>query len=215
MVKQLFKHLIVMLRLQPVFWSLPIIIFLLVIYGHVTNSYDSYSLLVFIGFWLLVFPAAAAMQQIGSLQQQELFISFPVSPFFHGFLYPLIVAFVYSFLFEIFLWYCLKEQQEENIQDILFASFPSALFLMMLTSMLISLFKNSGIGIFLALFYFFFGMFTGGAGQAWFYLMQWYRPKVSTEVTDFIFFQYTIVILFSIANYVMIKYRERFYILPL
>jgi hypothetical protein len=74
---------------------------------------------------------------------------------------------------------------------------------------------NSAISLCIALFFVLFGMFTTGAGQGPFYLLQWFRPKSNSGAADYVTAQYIGATTLCLLTYVLVKFREKFYLLKL
>lgn len=157
-------------------------------------------------FPFIILPSIAVLDFIGSLDQKELFITYAVSPFLVGFVRPLIIGVSGSFLFTIIVAVYID-------REIAVSSFCSVLLYFSITSFLISLFKHNGFGLVISLFYFFFGFFTTGMGQGSLYLVQWYRPKMHTDVNDFIFIQLAVAIFLYFLTYICVKYRNYFHLI--
>ena len=203
------------LKTQALFYLLPLAVFLLAVLP-VESMVNPHEFLAMFAFWFIVFPAAALMQPIGSLEQQELFISFPISPWKMAIFYPLLMDVVYGGLFELVLSISGKTIGGAIlVQTQIRASFSAIIFLFFLTIMLISLFKNSAVGLCLSIFYVLFGMFTGGAGQGPFYLLQWFRPRAESGAADYVLDQYSGAAFLCLLTFLLVKYRERFYLLKL
>ncbi|MFF2155130.1 hypothetical protein ACFVVQ_07430 [Paenibacillus chitinolyticus] len=216
MVKRELSMLFFIFRTQTILICLPFLVYTIACLGNYYGYFNGLEFMVFVGFWIHVFPAVAITYQVGSLRQQELFISLPLSSVRYGLIYPCLLSVLYGFFYETALLICINSNNGfAKSADMAVNSFPSFLLVFFLTVTLVSLFKNSAIGLCLTLFYVFFGLFTGGAGQGPFYLMQWYRPKINTDVNDFVIVQYAAVIVLCVLHILFIKYRHRFYLLKI
>lgn len=186
--------------------SLPLFFLLMSAMGEYLDFHYSKEILLFVCFPLLAFPVIVFMNQIGSLTQKELMITLPVQPWLFGVLRPIIISSFYAgavMLAAYKLWFGTTGAEV----------FAAAFFFMLLTATLITIFKNSAFGICLSLAYLFMGTFTGGSGQSFLYIMQWYRPKPSTNPDDFMTAQLIAGIVCCLINVYFIKKRSHFHIL--
>lgn len=213
MVTQELKFITYICHSQYVFVGLPFVIFILALMGNVTGVYSTLDILTYIGFWSLVFPTAAFLQQIGSLDQQELFFSYPLSPVKLAILYPFGIWILYGGLFEAVFYTCRSGlPMGTDISMVMLSLAVSLLFLVSLCTLLITLFKHAPLGLTLTLAYYTFGTFTTGTGQGPFYLNQWVRPKIGTLPEDFIGWQCAAIVLMIFLSILLLKYRNRFYL---
>lgn len=154
----------------------------------------------------MVFPVVGMMGAIGSLEQKELLITYPISPWKHGFFRPLAWGSIWALLFSIIAAYFLEI-------DRMGGPFASVLLYIAIAAFLTSLFKHAGFGLAGALFYLIFGLFTTGMGQGPLYLGQWYRPRPFVDVDAYMAIQFVAAILLYMLTAVCIKYRHHFHLL--
>lgn len=204
-----------LVKTQTLFLALPIAVCLLSVALRSNDAFSSVQFLALVGFWTVVFPAAAINGPMGSLHQKELFVSLPISPVSFGVVQPVIVFTIYGTILSVAYLAC----EPNSWNDPILLSIASSLFvssaaLFALTCLLINLLKNAAIGLVLALIYMIFGMFTTGTGQGPFYLFQWFRPRPMTGTDDYIGIQLMGLAVLLAVNYAVIKYRTRFQIIP-
>lgn len=206
MVTKELKYFLYLVKAYFVFFLIPIIITIFIgiefSIGMEEIAQGSVFLLLFP---LLILPVIGIMDYIGSLEQKEIFITFPISHWLAGFIRPIILGSVISVSFSIIVTIYINNQ-------LLLSSFSSALLYISLASFFISLTKHSGLGLAMALFYLIFGLFTTGMGQGPLYLGQWYRPRPFTDPNDYILVQLIAVIVVNTLTVYCIKYRSKFHL---
>ncbi|REK64750.1 MAG: hypothetical protein C6P35_12015 [Cohnella sp.] len=200
---------------QTLFLGLPIAVCLISVALRNNGVFSSVDFLALIGFWTVVFPAAAINGPMGALHQKELFVSMPISPFSFGVIQPVVMFTCYGAVLSGTYLSCIKSANaSDSSMRIAGALFVSAIALFALTCLMINLFKNAAIGMSLALIYVIFGMFTTGTGQGPFYLFQWYRPRPMSSPDEYIIAQLLGTAALLAANYGVIKYRSKLQFMP-
>ncbi|GFN30877.1 hypothetical protein [Paenibacillus xylaniclasticus] len=212
MVKSIISLWTYLAKSQAVFIFLPIAACLISIALRNQTAFSALDFLALIGFLTIVFPAAGMNGTLGSLHQKELFVSMPISSLSLGIVQP--VVWLTGYGAAISGTYYVVASTDERSSNVVFALFAAQAALFALTCFIINLFKNAAIGLSLALIYMIFGMFTTGTGQGPLYLFQWYRPRPFTAPDDLMLGQLVGTAVLLAANYIVIKYRSKFQLLP-
>lgn len=162
--------------------------------------------LAFVVFPMMVFPIIGSMGQIGSLHHKELLLTFPLNNFLFASIRPLLLSLIYSFFFVG----ALKMTNGYSGEEISMA-FAASVFYMNLAGFFLVYFKNVALGIILPLAYLFFGIFTTGTGQGFFYLMQWNRANSALSISDCMATQLVATGIFNLGALYFLKKRNKYH----
>lgn len=154
----------------------------------------------------MLFPIIGAMGQIGSLHHKELLITYPLNSFLTAFIRPFLLSVLYSTLFMC----SIKLTNGFNGEELKLA-FASVFFYMNLSALLLVFFKNIALGIILPMVYLFFGIFTTGSGQGFFYLMQWGRANPALTNSDCTVTQLIAGLCFILGAWYFLKQRNKYH----
>jgi len=185
---------------------LPIILMLLAIFSKGYDGDMPNNILIFVVFPLLILPIIALLYQIGSIHLKELLLTYPLHNFIFGWVRPITLSIIYAATFIVSLTLTNHYTFEELI-----AAFISSLFYMILTAFFLILFKNVAMGVALPLAYLFYGMFTTGTGQGYFYLLQWSRANPDISLYDCIIVQGIAALGFSLWGVYLLKHRNKYH----
>ncbi|TYP69625.1 hypothetical protein [Paenibacillus methanolicus] len=202
-------------KTQTLFLSLPVVVCFISFALRGGTAFSAVDFLAMIGFWTLVFPAAAVNAPLGALHQKELFVSMPISPVSFGMAQPVVLILLYGGLLSgAYIASSPGPAASGGAGPVVLALFAAAAVMFALTCLLINLFKNAAIGLVLSIAYLFYGMFTTGAGQGTLYLFQWFRPRPHTHPDEYAIIQMMGAVVFLLLNYVVIKYRSKLQLTP-
>ncbi|MFD2114207.1 hypothetical protein ACFSTH_14795 [Paenibacillus yanchengensis] len=205
MVKQELRQWLYLWKTQKHLLLLPIITPIICLFIASKNLQLAKDMVVFVGFPVLIFPMVALFMQIGSLNQQELFITFPITLWRYAIIRPACLSMFYALLYAI-VTIRLHEQVE------LFLVFIAATLFMLFTGLCIALFKNSAVGLSLSLIILLGGLFTTGSGLGPLYIMQWYRWQPGSSPDQYLKEYIVLIILCSLLTLVVIKNRNKFFL---
>lgn len=206
MVRQELKYWLYMIRIQKLFFLLPLLLFTIVLAANTRNTQlakDFHALVLFPG---LIFPQVAILAQIGSLHQKELFLTIQIPLFRYAIIRPLGLGVIYATFFTIGYMVIGGEAT-------IYAVFIAALLLNLLSALCIALFKNIAVGISIVLILLLTGLFTTGSVLGPLYLMQWYRFIPGTNGNYYTFEQIIICAICLGVTFVAVKHRSRYHLL--
>ncbi|WP_334072389.1 hypothetical protein [Paenibacillus sp. A14] len=193
-------------KTQYVLLLLPIILMAL---AAAIATYDgdlANNLMKLIVFPILLFPAVASLYHIGSIHHRELLLTFPLNNLWLGLIRPAFLGFIYSACFTISLKTVSPYSTEE-----LASAFISSFFYMILAGFFLVLFKSIAIGFVIPMAYLFYGIFTTGTGEGYFYLMQWARPNPDLTLRDCVVVQAIAAIVFSLGTLYFLAKRNKYH----
>lgn len=185
---------------------IPLILMLLSILPASYDGESTKNLLVFVVFPITSFPIISSLYQIGSIHHKELLLTYPLNLLIFGWIRPVLLSLLYSLAFTGSLMLTDGYTNEE-----LAAAFAATLLYMNLSSFFLIFFKNVAMGIALPLAYLFFGLFTTGSGQGYFYLMQWNRANPDLSLIDCIITQVLAAGIISLSALYFLKRRNKYH----